>query len=127
MQYETQQRKDLTLFFAAHPAGQFAIGELACQLKGISLSALYRNINRMVAEGVVRRFHSEGQQKFLYQYIGGDECGQHLHLKCNGCGQIVHADYEAAKMITDAVERSTGFAVDKQATILLGSCGFCKS
>ena len=125
-EYETKQRKQLTYFFEENPDRQFTVEELVDAIKGVSVSTLYRNVNQMTQEGIVRRFQKNENRKFFYQYIGGGECDGHLHLKCNKCGRILHADDEGARAIAAAVKSSFNFEVDQSATMMFGSCVLCK-
>ena len=117
-EYETEQRKCLRSFFIRHLDRHFTAEELANNIDGISVSTVYRNINQMVEEGIIRRVQKNGQRKFLYQYIGKNECSEHLHLKCNGCGRILHMNNKSAISVLDAVKSNFSFEVDKTATIL---------
>ncbi|NLV85590.1 MAG: hypothetical protein GX025_00005 [Clostridiales bacterium] len=123
--YETKQRKRLFSFFSENPDRQFTIEELTNSIDDISLSAIYRNVNRMLRDGTIKRFQAEGQRKFLYQYVGGD-CSKHLHLKCNSCGRIIHIEGEKANAVVDSVRESFDFDMDKKATMIIGECSQCK-
>lgn len=124
--YQTEQRKRLLAFFAAHPDEQFAIDALERSIKGVSRSAIYRNVNQMAEEGVLRRFPQEGSRKFLYQYIGSRACAEHFHLKCSACGSILHMDSEASKMLAEVINQHVDFELDQSKTLLFGCCAACK-
>ena len=123
--YATEQRKALFSFFTKHPDRHFTIEEIADNICGISVSTTYRNVNKLVEDGIVRRFQKDGQRKFLYQYIGNSECNSHLHLKCNTCGRIFHLDNDAGTTLTSAIKNNYDFEVDKTTTILFGACSSC--
>lgn len=126
--YATEQRKILLSFLREHYDRQYSVEEIAERLYGIeniSISSIYRNINSMVAEGAVRRFSADGSRKFLYQYIDGNDCHKHLHLKCESCGQIFHMDEKSMENILTAVMNSSNFNVDVSRTILYGLCEDC--
>lgn len=124
--YETVQRRRLFSFFMDHPDTHFTIEELSKSVDGISLSAIYRNISKMLDEGTVRRFQKDGCRKFLYQYIDNGKCAGHLHLKCNICGRILHMEQSAAQAIIAAANKNNRFEIDKTATILYGRCISCE-
>lgn len=123
--YQTAQRKRLFGFLVQNPDRQFTVEELAQQLEDISLSAVYRNINRLVADGMVRRFEQEGSRKSLYQYLGDSSCIGHLHLKCEQCESILHVDPQTMETLARAVRQSNGFVLDRGKSILFGSCASC--
>ncbi len=130
--YITAQRKLLLSFFQEHQDQQFSVEQIAEQLCrtedisiNISISSIYRNISDMVAEGCLQRFPVEGSRRFLYQYIGGSDCSRHLHLKCEKCGQIFHMDDQAMDSILAFAMSNNAFRINKQKTILYGSCRDC--
>lgn len=123
--YQTEQRRQLLDFFADHPDEQFTIEMLGEQVAGISISAVYRNINQMVAAEEVRRFQKEGSRKFLYQYIGHSTCAARLHLKCGSCGSILHMDEQSEKAVAEALNKNMHFRVDLGKTVLVGFCDAC--
>ena len=124
-EYETEQRRNLLLFFEKHPDNHFTVEELTQKLHGVSLSTVYRNVNQMVTEGSIRSFKKEGTRKLLYQYIGTKQCKEHLHLKCNKCGKIVHTDEKSAALVKELIKNGYDFEMDKSTTILFGSCASC--
>ena len=126
--YSTEQRKLLLSFLKNHCDAQFGVEEIAARLcsEGISVSSVYRNIDRLVADGSVRRFAKEGGRGSLYQYFDGQECAGHLHLKCTKCGQIFHLDDEAAELVLAAALAKNDFRVDESKTVLYGLCKSCR-
>lgn len=126
--YSTEQRKILLAFFEENPDRQFAIEDIAeqlCEKANISPSSIYRNINDMVKDGSVARFPAQKSQQFLYQYIGGDACKSHIHMKCESCGQLFHLDDDSMQGILSSVKNTKGFSIDLKKTILYGSCENC--
>lgn len=126
--YMTAQRRLLLSYLESHRNIQYSVDELTAALsdEGISQSAIYRNIDKLAQDGVIRRFTDASGNRFLYQYVGGSECAFHLHLKCTGCGRIIHMDSETSEAVIKAALLKNGFRVDKKDTILLGLCRTCK-
>lgn len=126
--YLTEQRQILTSFLKSNRNKQFSIDEIAkhlCSKNSLSISSIYRNINIMVGDGLVARFQKEGCRKFLYQYIGDNDCANHLHLKCETCGEILHLEDDSMnKMISQMLE-ANDFIINKKKTILYGMCKSC--
>lgn len=124
-EYQTQQRKRLLDFFAGHPDRQFAVEEISRAIDGVSISAIYRNIHDLLETGFVRRFQQDSSRKFLYQYFG-ENCAEHLHMKCSRCGTILHTDPKVLELLEKMVSQRNNFRLDKHNTILLGSCKACQ-
>lgn len=124
-EYETEQRKALFVFLEQNKDYQFTVDEIAVHLTGISTSAIYRNIGKLMEEGSVQRFQKDGSRKFLYQYVGDTECCHHIHLKCNSCGKIVHADRQMTNAILSQVAQNNQFQIDILKTVFVGNCKNC--
>lgn len=127
-EYETAQRQYLLAFLKAHRDRQYSVKELSealCAEHPISVSAVYRNIGKMVKDGSVQRFSANGSRSFLYQYFDEHECDGHLHLKCGECGRIVHMEEKSANLLLSSVLTGNAFHVDRKKSVLVGSCDDC--
>ncbi len=126
--YVTRQRKALLAYLGEHADELLSAQEIADALSGqsISLSAVYRNLAELEAEGQVRRAGREGVRESYYQYIGAGACQGCLHLSCKKCGRTFHMDAGSAEQLLSAVAKSEGFAVDKADTVLYGVCEICQ-
>lgn len=127
-EYTTEQRKLLLAFLKEHCDQPFSIEEIALHLgdkSGISISAIYRNIGKLAADGEVQRFTKENSRKFYYQYIGDHICSEHLHLMCNKCGQVFHMDNQLTESLLHFAFQNNAFEIDKKKTILYGFCNSC--
>ena len=82
--YQTMQRKILINFLEANPDIQFSAKQIFNVLSStsISLSAVYRNLASLEADGVINRFTKEGSREIFYQYINSDICRNSIHLVC---------------------------------------------
>ena len=89
--YQTEQKRLLLDYLSRHAERAFTPAELAQALAdgGIGKSTVYRLIARLSEEGAVRRFAREGGG-VAYQYLSGEHCASHLHLRCTACGRVIH-------------------------------------
>lgn len=127
--YITGQRKILLDFLREQCDRQFSVEEIAnelCTGRAISKSAVYRNIDTLVREGVVQKSAAEGSRKFLYRYIADNACSDHLHMKCLVCGKLYHLDSQSTETILKLANRSGSFRVNEKKTILYGMCKDCE-
>ncbi|MBQ8930308.1 MAG: transcriptional repressor [Oscillospiraceae bacterium] len=126
--YATKQRKLLLDYLTCHTDEPLTAEQIARDLApaAISVSAIYRNLAQLEAEGSVRRVSAEGSRKTLYRYRDEDVCADHLHLACARCGKTYHMDAAASTSLIRAVAREAGFAVDSASTVLYGVCGNCR-
>ena len=126
--YMTRQRKTLLGYLSRHPDEALSAQAIAAalELAGVSLSAVYRNLAELEAEGQIRRASREGSREVYYQYTGSEACKDSLHLKCKKCGRTFHMDANGAEQLLGVVEKAEGFAVDKGDTVLYGVCELCQ-
>lgn len=127
--YATQQRQKLLIFLREHRDRQFSVEEIADELSvhsEISISAVYRNINKLLMSGEVMRRAKDGSRKFMYQYVGHEDCHDHLHLKCESCGKIFHMNSQVTEDVLGLAAQSENFYIDRKKTVLYGSCNTCK-
>ncbi|MBQ9345786.1 MAG: transcriptional repressor [Oscillibacter sp.] len=126
--YMTRQRKALLPYLRAHPDELLSAQQIADALgeASLSLSAVYRNLSELEAEGKVRRSHRGSDREVFFQYMDADACRNCLHLSCKRCGRTFHMDAEEAKALVDTVAARDGFAIDKAETVLYGVCGDCR-
>ena len=126
--YVTKQRRQLLDYLSRHTDEQMTARQIADALtqENISLSAVYRNLSDLEADGLLKRSVREGTRDVFYQYIATEECKDSLHLSCRVCGKSIHLDNAEAERLLDSTLKSTGFQIDKTETILYGVCADCR-
>ena len=126
MQYKTEQRELLLAYFAEHAAEQFTVEELASALSpAIGKSTVYRLVAELLERGTVRRFQLGNSRRVAYQYIGGDRCETHLHMKCTSCGRICHLAPTLSDFLQKQILATSRFLLDDRQTTLFGKCHAC--
>ncbi len=132
--YQTAQKKRLTEFMTKYSEKAFSVEELYAEMEKLykkeelpGKSTVYRLIQQMTAEGIVKRTLREHSRKLVYQIAAGEHCAFHLHLKCTDCGRILHMDDDESLKIMAEVLEKNHFAVDGKQTMLVGKCGNCKN
>ncbi len=125
--YDTRQRDYLISFLNEHPDQLLSVRQIAQELcaQQISLSAVYRNLSQLEAEGLIRKSVKAGSRESYYQYVGAEDCHSHLHLSCTRCGKTFHMDAERTAQLTRAMSELDGFDLDILKTVLYGICQNC--
>ena len=125
--YQTGQRKALLDFFAQNSTEAFSADQIVSLLgtEKVSRSAVYRNIDRMLQEGLLRKSQSPDGRKALYQYVDCRQDCNRIHLQCGKCGRIFHMENASDEERLKSVLDSSGFHLDEQATMLHGTCRSC--
>lgn len=131
--YKTAGRRRLLNFLESHPDRQFLVDELSEELnrqteegsgKG-SKSSLYRHLSELCDEGTVRKYRSDTQSAYVYQYVGRGDCCHHFHLKCVSCGALIHLECAVSQELLTHIQSDHHFRVDSGRSILYGMCETC--
>lgn len=131
--YQTVQKKRLTEFMTKNYEKAFSVEELAAEMEreyskefAPGKSTIYRLIQKMADEGLVKRLVGEHSRKFTYQIAAGEHCAYHLHMKCTDCGRLLHMDDAESLKIMKEVFKNNSFKIDERQTVLVGKCRDCK-
>lgn len=124
-EYKTAVRRQLLEYFESRCDRQLTVEDMLSDLaeSGVSRSALYRNIDRMVSDGLLRRTQTAARRS-AYQYIGSKRCSEHIHIQCTKCGRISHIEHSGEEALKAALKNSE-FEIDEQKTVLYGVCREC--
>lgn len=92
----------------------------------VGKTTVYRHLDKLVTQGVVRRYFIEERTSACYQYVEqSGMCNEHFHLKCLGCGQLFHLDCDYLGEIDSHIKDHHDFQVDHSKTVLYGQCVSC--
>lgn len=130
MKYNTKQGESLLAFLIKnkdrHTSVQEIIGFLASEGTPMGTATIYRQLDKLVEEGLVRRYILDGKSGACYQYIGdADGCHEHYHLKCVCCGKLIHIDCDRLSDINRHIFEHHDFTVDSSQTVFYGKCAQC--
>ena len=85
-----------------------------------SLGTVYRNLNQLVEQGVLRRIATP---------VSGDRfdirTDPHAHLLCARCGKVLDLEDDLISELDRNVMRTTGFLVNDRQLLLSGICADC--
>lgn len=130
--YNTEQRKLLVDYLSKNKETPVTIEEIISTLQrdeNVSTppgrSTVYRLMNKLVAEGMVKRFVKGHSRHFYYQLVNSHHCHDHIHMKCTACGKLYHMDNAETEKILTEVLRSASFMIDREETTLYGTCKSC--
>jgi len=124
--YNTEQKQVLLTYLKQHADHPMTISQIAMGLTGEHVpgkSTVYRLMDRLVQEGLVRRFVRGNNRHFVYQLMS-EQCHGHLHCRCVTCGKLYHLDPGLSENMGQLLVQS-GFALDPAKTTLLGTCNGC--
>lgn len=108
-----------------HITAETVAALLTAQGTPVGMATIYRQLERLVEEGTVRKYVLDGKTGACYQYNGETVC-EHFHLKCLKCGELFHADCDFLNRLSEHIYREHGFSVDNTKTVFYGECAACR-
>lgn len=125
-EYRTAQREKLYGIFNDNPHSYFTARELVTKIgETISLSAIYRNLADMEAEGLVIANTLPGNNTRRYRLAKHVECVNHLHFSCVKCGETTHLSGENTQRVGQMLALE-GLQLDLGKTVISGICRNCQ-
>ena len=128
--YRTRQQEELIKYLRATPGQHHTAAQLrehfAAGQKAIGTTTIYRQLEKLEARGLVRKYINDGEPA-CYQYAedGTPGCHGHLHLKCGVCGRLIHLECEEFDRLAEHLYREHGFRTDPLRTSIYGVCRDC--
>lgn len=127
--YKTKQRTVIEALLKSSKS-HLTVEEICKKLEksgqNVGRTTVYRTLEKLEKEGVVRKYSSVGESS-CYQYVSsGEECNNHFHLKCEKCGKLIHLECSELNTISGHINEHHGFAVNPLKTVFYGVCEVCK-
>lgn len=129
--YNTKQKEKLLSYLIKNKDKHTNVQEISAFLSSegtpVGVATIYRQLDRLVEQGLVRKYAFDGKTCACYQYIENEEqCRSHFHLKCLSCGRLIHLDCGHLAELTRHIEDEHGFAIDYAQTVFYGLCSDCR-
>ena len=118
--------------FHKHGDRHVTAGEISLYLQEqgtpVGMATIYRYLDQLVSEGIIRRYVLDGKSGACYQYVGDhpDACREHFHLKCLACGKLFHVSCSYLNELNQHILEHHDFEVDHTKTVLYGYCSACR-
>jgi len=128
--YQTKQKDAILAYFTAHEGEHRTAAQVVDHLRAagspIAASTVYRCLERLENEGILRKYVIDETSAACWQYVREHEtCEHHFHLKCTSCGRLLHADCDFLAELDAHIAAHHGFHVDGRKTVLDGICADC--
>lgn len=117
-------------YIKAKRGTRFCAADLMDYLKaqGLELNqtTVYRNLEKLTAQGNLIRTKNSADDSCFYQYaLPEHHCGEHLHLQCKKCGKVIHLDRVRMEEFYGYLEQDLGFCLEHKDSVLVGICREC--
>ena len=102
-----------------------------CRKNGapVGQSTVYRQLERLVEEGLVRKYVTGEPGPACFAYAGAErhaEGGACFHCRCEKCGKLIHLHCRELAGIGEHLSEKHGFRIDPMRTVFYGLCDECR-
>lgn len=128
-EYKTRQRVAILDFLKENSGAHLTASDISNHLTEqnihIGIATIYRTLDKLCKEGVLRKFVIDERSGACYQYAENAECIEHFHLKCMKCGALIHMSCDFLKKMEEHILGEHGFTVSSGKTVIYGVCSEC--
>ena len=130
--YKTRQRERLLAYLETVPGKHVTAGDICAHFQStdcaIGQTTVYRQLERLVAEGLVKKYVIDANSPACYEYQhSGHSCVEEscFHCNCETCGRLIHLHCEEMAGIAAHLKEEHGFTLDPLRTVFYGVCECC--
>ena len=133
MGYKTKQREYILAFLQNSEGRHITVAELVRHLQDnatpVGTATVYRTLEQLVEEGMVRKYVLDGKSSACYQFLSDEPhlCQEHFHLKCLSCGTLFHVQCTFLDEMQAHIAAHHHFQIDHTKTVLYGYCEQCQN
>ena len=131
--YKTKQREELLEYLETVPGVHITVNDM-CDFfrqngRNIGTTTVYRQLERMVDDGLVSKYIIDGNSPACFEYLGQHVHEDHqvcFHCKCEKCGRLIHMHCDELNGIKEHLEEHHGFRLNSMRTVFYGICEDCE-
>lgn len=131
--YKTRQMTELLTFLKSVQGSHVTVSDVCgyFQKEGIAVgtTTIYRNLEKLVKEGMVAKYVVEGTSSACFEYIGtqeGCEPSVCYHCKCEKCGKLIHLQCDEVGNLRQHLLEHHDFEMNSMRTVFYGICRECR-
>jgi Fur family transcriptional regulator, ferric uptake regulator len=106
----------------SHPTADEVYEIVRKRLPKVSLGTIYRNLDILSGKGLIQKLEVGGSQR---RFDGNT--GNHYHLRCTECGQVIDLTTKPLKEIEKTISQLADWDILGHRLELIGICLSCKS
>ena len=130
--YKTRQRERLLSYFETLPGVHLTAADVCdffkTQENPIGQSTIYRQLESLVQEGLLKKYILEGNHSACFEYV---EPHSHqkaeicFHCKCEKCGKLIHLHCGELEELQSHLLSAHHFKPNPLRTVFYGLCEEC--
>ena len=128
--YKTKQRELILNFLKNNQNKHICVDDIIDNLKSqgdpVGKSTAYRYMDKLVEQGIVKKYVLEGQSSAYYEYLNSVDCVNHYHMKCLKCAKLYHVECSHLSEMSIHIKSHHNFNLDISKITLYGHCVECQ-
>lgn len=131
-QYQTKQMAKLLSYLKTVPGTHVTVADVCGYFReqgvNIGTTTVYRNLEKLVEQGVVAKYTVDGTSSACFEFLGEEHSCQKqecFHCKCEKCGKLLHLKCEDVVKLEEHLMEHHGFHMDPMRTVFYGICSEC--
>lgn len=131
-QYQTKQMAKLLSYLKTVPGVHVTVADVCGYFReqgsNIGTTTVYRNLEKLVEQGVVAKYTVDGTSSACFEFLGEEHSCQKqecFHCKCEKCGKLIHLKCEDVVKLEAHMMEHHGFRMDPMRTVFYGICSEC--
>ena len=132
-QYKTKQRAEITAYLMSMSGEHVTVNDVCRHFeemgKAIGVTTVYRQLDKMVEEGLVNKYTLDSKSSACYEYVDVEHHSHSLkkcyHCKCDKCGKVIHLHCSEIEELNRHIEDEHGFVINFKRTVFYGLCDEC--
>ena len=133
-QYQTKQMAKLLSYLKTVQGTHVTVADVCNYFKeqgiNIGTTTVYRNLEKMVEQGLVAKYTVDGTSSACFEFLGEEHSCQKqecFHCKCEKCGKLIHLQCEDVVKLEAHMMEHHGFRMDPLRTVFYGVCSECSA
>lgn len=133
LSYKTKQKEILISYFKSKAGTHITAGDVCehCRAQGenIGQSTVYRQLEKLVDEGIINKYIIDPASPACFEYVGEDshaDADVCFHCKCEKCGKLIHMHCDELEEMGVHIMKEHNFQVDPVRTVIYGLCEDCR-
>ena len=131
--YQTKQMKQILAYLQTIEGTHVTAADVCSYFKeqgiNVGTTTVYRNLEKMVEQGLVAKYNVDGTSSACFEYLGAEEHCHKMscfHCKCEKCGKLIHLQCEEVESLKQHMMEHHNFEMDALRTVFYGICSECR-
>ncbi|MGX4601218.1 Fur family transcriptional regulator [Faecalimicrobium sp. JNUCC 81] len=130
-EYKTKQREIILDYLKENKDRHVTIDDVFKYLEEqgnkVGRTTVYRYMEKLTNDDLLRKYYIEEGAGSCYQYIGDHEdCHQHFHMKCTECKELIHLECSYLEDVNNHILKEHNFIINNAKTVFYGICNNCR-